>query len=249
MKTDSGNKIVTCQICKKSKHLKEVLPADMIRLPMVNLIKESRTEWDENGFICKTDLNEFREQYVKKIFDDEKGELSDVEKEVVKNIKDQEIITQNLYEQYNEKFSKWDKASDVIASFGGSWKFIGVFFSFMALWMITNVILGMYNKAWDSYPYILLNLILSCIASIQAPIIMMSQNRQEKRDRLRSESEYQINLKAEIGIRNLHEKMDHMLFKQWEKTTEMQNIMFELMRDLRDHISSEKTKKDGKNTN
>ncbi len=239
-------KEVVCQICKKTKSLKDVLPADMVRLSMVNLIKEAHDNWDEDGFICKVDLGEFRARYVEMVFDKERGELSDVEKEVIKNIKDQEIITQNLYEQYNDKISKWDKASDKIASFGGSWKFIGFFFMFMAVWMITNAILVRYGKAWDQYPYILLNLILSCVASIQAPIIMMSQNRQEKRDRLRSESEYQINLKAEIGIRNLHEKMDHMLFKQWEKTIEMQKIMIELMGDIKEHIDPKHEKKDGK---
>jgi uncharacterized membrane protein len=231
MQTHSA-KVVTCQICKQSKPLKRVLPADMVRLSVVTLIKEVHGDWDEHGFICKSDLDTFRAKYVEKLFDKERGELSAVEKEVVKNIKDQDIITQSLYEQYNKKLSKWDKASDSIASFGGSWKFIGFFFTFMGLWMLVNVVLSFYGKSWDNYPFILLNLILSCVASIQAPIIMMSQNRLEERDRLRSESEYQINLKAEIGIRNLHEKMDHMLFKQWEKTTEIQKIMIELMQEI-----------------
>lgn len=235
------SRLVVCQVCKQSKPIKKVLPADMVRLSMVTLIKEAHGSWDEDGYICKSDLDEFRAKYVENLFDKEKGELSDVEKEVVKNIKDQDIITQNLYEQYNKKLSKWDKASDKIASFGGSWKFIGFFFTFMGIWMVINVVLSHYGKAWDNYPFILLNLILSCIASIQAPIIMMSQNRLEERDRLRAESEYQINLKAEIGIRNLHEKMDHMLFKQWEKTSEIQKIMIELMQER----NAPKTKKDG----
>ena len=194
----SANTNVVCQICKKQKPMKEVVPADMVRLSMVTVIKDSHHDWDEKGFICRNDLSEFRALFVEKIFDKEKGELSDVEKEVVKNIKEQDIITQNLYEQYNKELSNWDKASDKIASLGGSWKFIGFFFTFMAIWMIANGILVSYGKAWDNYPYILLNLILSCLASIQAPIIMMSQRRLEERDRLRAENEYQINLKAEI---------------------------------------------------
>ena len=238
--TNSISKNVTCQICKKIKQLKEVLPADMVRLSMVTLIKEVHPNWDEHGFICKAHMGEFRAKLVENIFDKEKGELSNVEQEVVKNFKEQDIITQNLYEQYNKELSVWDKASDKIASFGGSWKFIGFFFAFMIIWMILNGILYIYNKAWDPYPYILLNLLLSCIASIQAPVIMMSQRRLEERDRLRAESEYQINLKAEIGIRNLHEKMDHMLFKQWEKTTEIQKIMIELMEELSDKNKNKK---------
>lgn len=244
---EHGSKIVICQICKQNKRLNEVLPADMLRLSMVTLIKSAHIDWDENGFICKDDLNEFRAQYVENLFDKESGELSNVEKQLIENIKDQEIITKNLYDQYNTELSFWDKASDRIATFGGSWKFIGVFFVFMALWMIANTIFSYYGKAWDKYPFILLNLILSCIASIQAPIIMMSQNRLEKRDRLRSESEYQINLKSEIGIRNLHEKMDHMLFKQWEKTSETQKIMIELMKEMNESKNSKKKIKNGTN--
>lgn len=237
---EQQSKSVVCQICNKTKALKEVLPADMVRLSMVSIIKETNINWDEKGFICKDDLDEFRAKFVERIFDSENGELSDVERKVVENIKDQEIITKNLYDQYTTELSIWDKASDKIASFGGSWRFIGFFFLFMAIWMGLNVVLSIYGKSWDNYPFILLNLILSCIASIQAPIIMMSQNRLEKRDRLRAESEYQINLKAEIGIRNLHEKMDHMLFKQWEKTSEIQKVMIELMREIKQQKSSKK---------
>ncbi len=225
-------KEVVCQICKKTKSLKDVLPADMVRLSMVNLIKEAHDNWDEDGFICKVDLGEFRARYVEMVFDKERGELSDVEKEVIKNIKDQEIITQNLYEQYNDKISKWDKASDKIASFGGSWKFIGFFFVFMAVWMITNAVLTRYGKAWDQYPYILLNLILSCVASIQAPIIMMSQNRQEQKDRQRSEHDYKINLKAELEIQLLNEKMDHLLIHQNKKLLEIQELQTDYLEDL-----------------
>ena len=225
-------KTVVCQICKQTKKIKEVIPADMVRLSMAAVIKESHPNFDNDGFICKSDLSEFRAKYVEKLFDKESGELSDVEKRVVENIKDQDIITKNLHDQCTTELSFWDRASDVIASFGGSWRFIGYFFSFMALWMIANGILFVYNKSWDPYPYILLNLILSCIASVQAPLIIMSQRRMEERDRTRAESEYQINLKAEIGVRNLNEKMDHMLFKQWEKTMELQKIMFELMKEI-----------------
>jgi uncharacterized membrane protein len=225
-------KTVVCQVCGQTKKLKEALPADAVRLSLVELIKEKVPNWDHDGFICKDDLDKIRAKHVEQIFDKEKWELSDVEKRIIENIKDQEIITQNLYEQSTKELTFWEGISDKIAKFGGSWKFIAFFFSFMAIWMISNVILSFFGKAWDNYPYILLNLMLSCVAAIQAPIIMMSQNRIESRDRMRSESEYQINLKAEIGIRNLNEKMDHILFKQWEKMSEIQQIQLELMREI-----------------
>lgn len=225
-------KTVICQICNKEKSVKDVTPGDIIRISMVSMIKKAYPDFDNNGFICKNDLNSIRAKYVEGLFDKESGELSDIEKQVVENIKDQEIITKSLHDQSNESSSKWDVVSDKIATFGGSWKFIGIFFTFMVIWMILNAVLYSSGKAWDSYPYILLNLILSCVASIQAPIIMMSNNRMEKRERLRAESEYQINLKAEIGVRNLNEKMDHMLFKQWEKNKEIQTLMLELTHEL-----------------
>lgn len=237
------HKTVVCQICKKTKSIKEVVPADIVRLSMAAVIKEFHPNFDNEGFICKSDLSEFRAKYVEKLFDKESGELSDVEKQVIENIKDQDIITKNLHDQYTTELSFWDKASDTIASFGGSWRFIGYFFSFMALWMIANGILFVYNKSWDPYPYILLNLILSCIASVQAPLIIMSQRRMEERDRARAESEYQINLKSEIGVRNLNEKMDHMLFKQWEKNTEIQKIMIELLEEHSEFKNKKKNEK------
>lgn len=236
-----NQKTVICQICKKEKSIKDVTPGDIIRISMVSMIKKAYPDFDNNGFICKNDLNSIRAKYVEGLFDKESGELSDIEKQVVENIKDQEIITKSLHDQSNESSSKWDVVSDKIATFGGSWKFIVFLFAFLAAWMILNAVLYSSGKAWDSYPYVFLNFILACIASIQAPIIIMSQNKQEKRDRIRSDSEYQINLKSEIGIRNLNEKMDHMLFKQWEKNKEIQTLMLEIMQDLHENLHPKKT--------
>ncbi len=102
----------------------------------------------------------------------------------------------------------------------------------IVLWMIANSILLLTRGAFDPYPYILLNLILSCLAAFQAPLIMMSQRRQEAKDRLRAQSDYRVNLKAELEIRYLHEKLDHLLLHQWERLTEIQQVQIELMEDL-----------------
>ena len=110
--------------------------------------------------------------------------------------------------------------ADRIATFGGSWKFIIVFGSVLGTWIVINALV-LRAKPFDPYPFILLNLILSCLAAIQAPVIMMSQNRQEAKDRLRSEHDYRINLKAELEIRHLHEKLDHLLSHQWERLAEI----------------------------
>ena len=124
-----------------------------------------------------------------------------------------------------------ERMADRVADFGGSWTFIILFFGILALWMGVNASF-MLARPFDPYPYIFLNLMLSCLAAIQAPIIMMSQNRQESRDRLRSKNDYQINLKAELEIRQLHEKVDHLLKRQWERLMEIQEIQIELMSEM-----------------
>ena len=123
-----------------------------------------------------------------------------------------------------------EKLSDHLASFGGSWTFIIIFFVVLIVWMAFNAVI-IEQERFDPYPYILLNLVLSCLAAIQAPIIMMSQKRQEAKDRLRSENDFRVNLKAELEIRHLHEKIDHILTRQWERLAEIQQIQLEMMQD------------------
>ncbi|MFN7103705.1 MAG: DUF1003 domain-containing protein, partial [Pseudorhizobium sp.] len=120
------------------------------------------------------------------------------------------------------------RAADAVASFGGSWGFIGTFGAVLILWMLVNAS-GMLTTAFDPYPFILLNLVLSCIAALQAPIIMMSQKRQDYKDRQRAESDYMVNLRAELEIRQLHEKIDHQMARQWNRLAELQQIQIELL--------------------
>src|SRR5438067_8121985 len=121
--------------------------------------------------------------------------------------------------------------SDRIASFGGSWRFIILFGTVLLVWVVLNGVFLM-NHGFDPYPFILLNLILSCLAAVQAPVIMMSQNRAEARDRLRAENDYKVNLKAELEIRHLHEKIDHLLRRQYNRLFEIQQIQIELLEEI-----------------
>jgi uncharacterized membrane protein len=123
-----------------------------------------------------------------------------------------------------------EKLADGIAAVVGSWPFVIGQSLLLAAWIVLNVVAWM--KHWDPYPFILLNLMLSCLAAIQAPIIMMSQNRQEAKDRIRSQHDYQVNLKAELEIRHLHEKIDHLLTHQWERLAQIQEIQLELLQEL-----------------
>ena len=131
------------------------------------------------------------------------------------------------------------RLADKIASFGGSWKFIIIFGLFILSWITSNIIF-LVNKGFDPYPFILLNLILSCVAALQAPVIMMSQNRQEEKDRERAKQDYMINLKSELEIRMLHEKIDHLIIHQQQELLNIQQVQVEMMEDIMKQIITHK---------
>jgi len=131
---------------------------------------------------------------------------------------------------YDEDRSFGEIAADAVARFGGSWAFIISFLVVLMIWMAVNVT-GYLTGTFDPYPFILLNLVLSCIAALQAPVIMMSQRRQEAKDRLRSENDYKVNLKAELEIRHLHDKIDLHLSRQWERLAAIQRLQIEMLEE------------------
>src|SRR5205809_3558080 len=225
---------VICQICKKPKPPHSGMIAELIRPSLLEFIKKKLPDLDSSGFICLDDLGKFRKEYVKDVLENELGELSVLDNEVIESLHQHEILASNIEEQFERKLTFGERLSDQIASFGGSWRFIILFGVVLVVWIILNAAL-LLNRGFDPYPFILLNLILSCLAAMQAPIIMMSQNRAELRDRLRSENDYKINLKAELEIRHLHEKLDHLLRRQYNRLFEIQQIQIELLQELSRH--------------
>jgi uncharacterized membrane protein len=224
-------KNVICQICGEQKRLSEVIPADLVRATILNMILESHPDWNADGYICMQDLNRFRAQYIKNVIETDKGELTVLEEEVLSRMKEHEILSQNINIEFERQLTSGERLADIIAGFGGSWLFIIIFSTIILFWIAVNS-WAIIHRPFDPYPYILLNLVLSCLAAIQAPVIMMSQNRQEDRDRLRAENDYRINLKAELEIRHLHEKLDHLLMKQWERLLEIQEVQLDIMEEL-----------------
>ena len=220
-----------CQVCKKSKSPHEGQIAELIRPSLLEFIKKRTPGWDGKGFICFDDLGEFRKDYVKEVLQDEIGELSALDNEVIESLQQHEILSSDISKQFQTKLTFGERLSDRIASFGGSWRFIILFGAVLFGWIILNAIF-LLDRGFDPYPFILLNLILSCLAAIQAPIIMMSQNRSEARDRLRAENDYKVNLKAELEIRHLHEKIDHLLRRQYNRLFEIQQIQIELLEEI-----------------
>ncbi|MEZ4885582.1 MAG: DUF1003 domain-containing protein [Chitinophagales bacterium] len=220
----------TCPICQKQKPATAFVPANLVRLSVAELIQKDFPNWKEQGYICQTDLNHYRALLIEQVLQEEKGELSVLDQQVVQSIKNQELAATNLNEHFDEHITFGNRIADNIAKFGGSWRFILSFGAVLFCWILVNAYL--LTKPFDPFPFILLNLVLSCLAAIQAPVIMMSQNRQETKDRLRAEQDYRINLKAELEIRALHEKLDHLLLQQWERMLEIQQMQVEMMNEL-----------------
>src|SRR5438477_5188293 len=225
------NAELICQICKKPKSPHNGMIAELIRPSLFEFIKKKFPDLDNKAFICFQDLGEFRKDYVKEVLEDEIGELSALDQEVVESLEQHEILSADISSQFERKLTFGERLSDHIAEFGGSWKFLITFGAVIFVWIGANAVL-LATRAFDPYPFILLNLILSCLAAVQAPVIMMSQNRAELRDRLRSENDYKINLKAELEIRHLHEKIDHLLRRQYNRLFEIQQIQIELLEEI-----------------
>src|SRR5947199_2016048 len=222
---------LVCQICKKPKSPHSGMIAELIRPSLLEFIQKKLPDLDTNGFIYLDDLGEFRKDYIKEVLEDEIGELSALDQEVIESLQQHEILSSDISKQFERELTFGERLSDHIAEFGGSWKFLISFGAVLLIWIAINGVI-LVTRAFDPYPFILINMILSCPAAVQAPIIMMSQNRAEARDRLRAENDYKVNLKAELEIRHLHEKIDHLLRRQYNRLFEIQQIQIELLEEL-----------------
>jgi len=218
-------------LSQKSFSLSQKVAADSLSKSFLRFIQEEHPEFTENCFLSIRELSSLRVEYISQKLKGQLGELSSMEKLVVDTLSNGDEISNLALSQDTTPLSRGQKMADHVATFGGSWTFIMSFGFFLCVWIILNTAF-LLNKGFDPYPFILLNLILSCIAALQAPIIMMSQNRQEEKDRERSKLDYMINLKSELEIRTLHEKLDHLIIHQQRDLFEIQEIQIEMMKDI-----------------
>ncbi|CAM5770117.1 hypothetical protein BMIN10S_03134 [Bosea minatitlanensis] len=218
-----------CAISGQEMARKNLVEIGTLRPALVEHIRNDFPDLPDDALISLKELARYRTRYVEEILREEHGEYSDLDREVAESIARQETIAENVEDDFEEHRTLGERLSDNLASFGGSWAFLISFGVVLLGWMALNV--AMAASAFDPYPFILLNLVLSCLAAVQAPIIMMSQKRQESKDRLRSANDYQVNLKAELEIRHLHEKMDHLITRQWQRLAEIQQVQLEMLQD------------------
>ncbi len=211
---------------------KDSIRVDTLRADLVERMRRDRPDLDHDGVVSLQEVAQYRGQLVEDLLHAEKRDITALEREVIDSLAEHQTVADNVEQELEADRTFGERAADHVASFGGSWRFIILFGAVLVIWMAINVAMAV--RAFDPYPFILLNLVLSCLAAVQAPIIMMSQRRTEAKDRARSLNDYQVNLKAELEIRHLHEKMDHLMTRQWERLAELQRLQIELIQELLD---------------
>ena len=230
--SDVPTKRQTCAISGRDLHKRQLVRVEALRPSLAERMRRDHPDLSDDALISQAEVSRYRNLYVADLLTTEHGEFSVLEREVAESIAKQDTISENTEEDFEEHRTLGEHLSDGLASFGGSWRFLILFAAVLVVWMAVNLVRGEAG-AFDPYPFILLNLVLSCLAAVQAPIIMMSQKRQETKDRLRSLNDYQVNLKAELEIRHLHEKVDYLITRQWQRLAEIQQIQLEIMQESR----------------
>ena len=215
----------------------EKISAKNIRQSLLHFINKTHPNFSKSCFLSIEEMNDYREKYISEFLNKKLGNLTEVEKQVIQSVSKNTMISTEVEEDEKE-ITFGQKLADKVAEFGGSWGFIIFFMTFLVAWILLNVF-WLSHHGFDPYPFILLNLILSCIAAIQAPVIMMSQNRQEEKDRERSKKDYKINLKSELEIRELHEKIDHLIIHYQQDLLEIQKTQIDLLENILHNVKKE----------
>jgi uncharacterized membrane protein len=227
---------VNCSLCQQSVEARTLFSAQKLELPLFDLIKRDRPEWAGNRGICTSCHDQYRAKKLLSYLEAEYDKISEMEKAVVTKIARRGRITRLVDKEYEASMTLGERVADHVAHFGGSWTFIGIFGAILFVWMGINTWL-LVRHPFDPYPFILLNLVLSTIAALQAPVIMMSQNRQAEKDRMQANQDYQINLMAEMEIRDLHDKLDGLRNRQWHELWHLQQRQLQLLEHLHKEIS------------
>lgn len=224
----SISKRIPCAMTGRLRTKKDLIRLDTLSPALADRIRTDFPDLPDRALIDRREVNRYSRMYVEELLRAEHGEFTELDRQVVESISNQNTIAENVEEEFEGHRTIGERFSDILADFGGSWSFLISFAIMLLVWMTFNSWVGE-KEAFDPYPFILLNLVLSTLAAIQAPIIMMSQNRQDAKDRARSLNDYRVNLKAELEIRHVHEKLDYLISRQWARMAEIQQIQMDLI--------------------
>jgi len=219
---------VTCSICNSTVDSRTLVAAQKLDNHTLDLIRKDLPKWEGKRGVCGNCLEQYRAKKFYSYLEVESRKLSEMEQSLVDKIARRGRVSKIIHQEFVESMTFGERLADRVAHFGGSWSFILLFGGILVVWMIVNAVL-LAARAFDPYPFILLNLVLSTLAALQAPVIMMSQNRQAEKDRLQAQQDYEINLMAEVEIRDLHDKMDALRYKQWHELWHLQQRQIELL--------------------
>ena len=222
---------VACSLCDSVVEGRSLASPQKLENRILDLIKQDRPEWEAKRGICPSCLETYRAKKFIGYLEAEYQKLSELEHAVVSKVTRRGRVSKLVHQDMDTHMRFGERVADKVAQFGGSWRFIGIFAAILIVWMGINSLL-IARHPFDPYPFILLNLVLSTLAALQAPVIMMSQNRQAHKDRMQANQDYEINLMAEIEIRDLHDKLDSLRFKQWHELWHIQKRQIELLEHL-----------------
>ena len=222
---------VNCSLCGAQVEGRTLASPQKLENRILDLIRSDRPDWEAKRGICGNCLEQYRAKKFISYIEAEYQKMSELEHAVVSKITRRDRVSRKVHAQIETEMTFGQRVADRVAQFGGSWPFIGLFGAILVGWMIMNTWV-LATHPFDPYPFILLNLVLSTLAALQAPVIMMSQNRQAEKDRMHAQQDYEVNLMAEIEIRDLHDKLDSLRFKQWHELWHIQKRQIELLEHL-----------------
>jgi uncharacterized membrane protein len=237
---------LNCSLCQQPVDSRRLVSPQKMENQILEIIKQERPEWPALRGICPECHEQFRAKKFLHYLETEYRKISDMEQSLVTKVARRGRVSKLVNQEFEAHMTLGQRVADRVARFGGSWPFIFIFGGVLLAWMALNSWLFAHHP-FDPYPFILLNLVLSALAAIQAPVIMMSQNRQAEKDRMQAQQDYEINLMAEFEIRDLHDKLDALRYKQWHELWHIQQRQLELLEHLHKKIShpEEKTTEPG----
>ncbi|WP_125544978.1 DUF1003 domain-containing protein [Levilactobacillus lindianensis] len=238
---------VTCLVDGEPVSLETSLQLAELDVGLRNRVKREFPQSQPGDYICGHHLLKYRLEHVDAMINADLKQTKKINNKLTKALQSDDYDIVDVNETLTESLTFGQKVSDDVAHFGGSWGFIFAFMFVLLAWMIVNG-LHLFGINFDNYPFILLNLVLSCVAAIQAPIIMMSQNRSADRDRMMAENDYHVNLKSEHELRLLHAKVDHLAQNQVPHTMEIARFQLEILGEIRQELGELRTQEHGSST-
>lgn len=225
----------SCCVCHRIFPHGETVAVHSVAADVRAQLEASAGKIGEDDRVCRSDLFTARTRALLGRLERERGELTQMERDLADKATKHTSVAADIDADFNRDASLGQRAADTVARFGGSWVFVIGMVGVIGSWMLINQHNG--QRAFDPYPFILLNLVLSCIAALQAPVLLMSANRQAELDRRKANQDFLVNLKAEIEVASLHDKLDHLLHVQWEQLLELQDLQIDMLESLVDRAA------------